>query len=171
MSKNETPPHLQQAYNRMIERIHEAMQESGEHLENAIDAARETAHELGELSRDEADLLAQYVKRDLQDLGDYLGGPDQDLRAWFQMDTELVEASIRDLLFSVADQTSLQLAEFARNAGRPTTWHTGEITAPGVLECTHCGERLRFTAAGHIPPCPKCQHTEFRRMRQTSPEA
>lgn len=168
MSKDETPPHLHQAYNRMIERAREIMQKSGERLDNAVDEARETAHELGELTRDEADLLAQYVKRDLQDLGDYLRDPDGDLRTWFQMDTELIEASIRDLLFSVADQTSVQLAEFARNAGRPAIWRTGEMTAPGVLECTKCTEQLRFTKAGRIPPCPSCHNTEFRRLRETS---
>jgi hypothetical protein len=168
MSKDETPPHLHQAYNRMIERAREIMQTSGERLDNAVDDARETAHELGELTRDEADLLAQYVKRDLQDLGDYLRDPDGDLRTWFHMDTELIESPIRDLLFSVADQTSVQLAEFARNAGRPAIWRTGEMTAPGVLECTKCTEQLRFTKAGRIPPCPSCHNTEFRRLREKS---
>lgn len=168
MSKDETPSNLHQAYSQMLDRAREIMQKSGERLENAVDQARETAQELGELTRDEADLLAQYVKRDLQDMGDYLRDPEGDLRAWFHMDTDLIEASIRDLLFSVADQTSVQLAEFARNAGRPTTWRTGEITAPGVLECTKCGEQLRFTKAGRIPPCPGCHNTEFRRLRETS---
>ena len=168
MSKDETPPHLHQAYSSMLERAKEIMQKSGERLETAVDQARDTAQELGELTRDEAELLSQYVKRDLQDLGDYLRDPDGDLRAWFHMDTELIEASIRDLLFSVADQTSVQLAEFARNAGRPATWHTGEMTAPGVLECTKCSEQLRFTKAGRIPPCPSCHNTEFRRLRETS---
>lgn len=170
MSKDETPPYLHQAYGRMLERARAIMQTSGTRLDNAVDQARDTAHELGELTRDEAELLAQYVKRDLQDLGDYLSDPNGDLRTWFHMDAELVEASIRDLLFSVADQTSVQLAEFARNAGRPATWHTGEMTAPGVLECTRCTEQLRFTQAGRIPPCPSCRNTEFRRLRETSSE-
>lgn len=168
MSKDETPPHLHQAYGRMLERVRKIIQESGTRLDAAVDQARDIAHELGELSLDEAELLAQYVKRDLQDLGDYLRTPRSDLRAWFHMDAELIEASIRDLLFSVADQTSVQLAEFARNAGRPATWHTGEMTAPGVLECTKCTEQLHFTKAGRIPPCPSCHNTEFRRLRETS---
>lgn len=168
MSKDETPQHLRQAYNLMLERAKEIMRKSGDRLENAVDQARDTAQELGELTRDEADLLAQYVKHDLQDLGDFLSDPKGDLRAWFRMDSDLIEASIRDLLFSVADQTSVQLAEFARNAGRPGTLHTGEMTAPGVLECTNCTEQLRFTKIGHIPPCPNCHNTEFRRLRETS---
>lgn len=167
MDKDETSPQMRKGYTRMLERVREIMSKSGEQLENAVDQARDTAHELGELTLDEAELLAQYVKRDLQDMGDFLRDPNGDLRAWFHMDTDLIEASIRDLLLSVADQTSVQLAEFASTAGRPAIWHTGEMTAPGVLECTQCGENLHFTRTGRIPPCPQCHHTEFRRLRET----
>ncbi|APZ43520.1 zinc ribbon-containing protein [Acidihalobacter ferrooxydans] len=165
MDKKSTPSQMDKGYARMLERTHEIMSKSGERLEAAVEQARDTAHELGELTRDEAELLAQYVKRDLRDMGDHLRDENDDLRAWFHMDTELIESSIRDLLFSVADQTSLQLAEFARAANQPATWHTGEITAPGVLECTQCGHLMHFTQVGRIPPCAQCHHTEFRRRR------
>ena len=63
----------------------------------------------------------------------------------------------------VADQTSQALRGFAEQAREASVYHTGEITAPGVLACTACGETLHFHKTGHIPPCPKCQATTFRR--------
>ncbi|PCI18096.1 MAG: hypothetical protein COB62_07115, partial [Piscirickettsiaceae bacterium] len=34
---------------------------------------------------------------------------------------------------------------------------------PGTLECIACKQTLNFKKTGHIPPCPKCHKTEFKR--------
>ena len=57
---------------------------------------------------------------------------------------------------------------FAEQARQASLYRTGEITAPGVLECSECGEELHFEKTGRIPPCPKCSATRFQR-KSTKP--
>ncbi|MFW5454009.1 zinc ribbon-containing protein [Thioalkalivibrio sulfidiphilus] len=159
---------LAHAYDRMLERVRHSL-ETAEHkvaptLEHALEAAREKAVELGEITREEAEKVGDYVRRDLHDMADYLNEASDDYRKWFRMDLQLIEARIMDLLGSIADRTRVEIAEIAARAAVRER-HTGEITGPGVLMCTECGEELHFKSSGHIPPCPKCKSTTFRRTR------
>ena len=157
------------AYEHMMERVKAGL-ETAEHktlepLEHALQAAREKAVELGELSREEADRISNYVRRDIYDLGEYLGRTGTEMGSWFHMDMELIEARVLDLLSSVADKTRVELARLADNAELASHFHTGEVTAPGTLECTGCGEHLKFRRTARIPPCPKCHETDFTRAK------
>jgi hypothetical protein len=151
------------AYETMLERVSEFSGKAGPALGKAIDNARETAVELGELSREEADKIALYIERDMTD-ANFLVETGQDFRDWFKFDVQLIEARLFSMFASVADQTSLELRDLAERARRATVLRTGEITGPGTLECAGCGEHLHFKKAGHIPPCPKCKGTEFKRV-------
>ncbi len=167
MNQDENQPNqLVEAYIRMLERVQQRLQEPGETIDRAITSARDQAIKTDELGQDEARRIAHYIQRDLKDLGGHLQSPEEDLKGWLHIDLSLIEASIRDLLFSVADQAGPQLASFAHQ-GEPLYWHTGEITGPGVLECVQCREQLTFTEPSKIPPCPKCHDTEFVRVRTT----
>jgi len=148
------------AYETMLERVSKA----GPILNKALDNARETAVELGELSREEADKIATYIERDMKDAAEFLVETRQDFKDWFKFDVELIETRLFDMFASVADQTSLELRELAEKARRVSRFKTGEITGPGTLECVGCGEQLHFEKAGHIPPCPKCRGTEYKRV-------
>ncbi len=155
------------AYERMLERTREFLSEAGEELkpklQHALDAAVEKTTELGELTREEAEKIAEYLKRDLQSAGEYLASDEaKELKDWLRMDLDLIEARILDALSLLVDPTKVELALLAEQA-RLAEWHTGEITGPGTLTCTNCGEELHFRKAGHIPPCPKCKGTVFRR--------
>jgi len=159
---------LAHAYDRMLERVRHSLdtaeQKLAPTLEHALEAAREKAVELGEISREEAEKVGDYVRRDLHDMADYLNESSKDYQNWFRMDLQLIEARIMDLLGSIADRTRVEIAEIAARAAVRER-HTGEITGPGVLACTECGEELHFKSSGHIPPCPKCTSTTFLRIR------
>ena len=47
--------------------------------------------------------------------------------------------------------------------GRALTYHTGEMTHGGKFRCVDCETHLTLKQPGHLPPCPKCHKTEFRR--------
>ncbi|MDD3517110.1 MAG: zinc ribbon-containing protein [Chromatiales bacterium] len=170
---NTTPPperdRLAEAYDRMMERVRHTMEAAGEQahtLEQALHEAGEKAVHLGEITREEAANVADYVRRDAEEMAQYLNETGKDMRAWLRMDLELIEARMLELIASVADRTRVELAQFAERAREASYRHTGEITGPGVLECTECGEHLHFTRTGRIPPCPKCKATRFRRVRE-----
>lgn len=168
---NETPQpdhdkHVH-AYDRMLERVREFLSETGEELkprlQQALDAAIEKTTELGELTREESEKVGDYLKRDLQSATEYLASDEaKDLGDWLRFDIELVEDRIIDALSLLVNPTNVELAQLAEQARR-AEWHTGEITGPGTLVCTACGEELHFHKTGRIPPCPKCKETVFRR--------
>jgi len=170
MSDRKEQEQHESAYDRMMERVKITL-ESAEHrtlepLDHALQKAREKAVELGELSREEADRISSYVRRDIYDLGEFLDRTGREMSSWFHMDMELIEARVLDLLSSVADRTRVELARLADNAESASHYHTGEVAAPGTLECTECGEHLKFRKTARIPPCPKCHATDFRRIKE-----
>jgi len=161
--KNDPVEKLVSAYETMLDRVNSVSEKAGPALTHAVDNARETAIELGELSKEEADKIATYLERDMKDAADFIVETGQDFKDWFKFDVELIEARVFDMFASVADKTSIELRELAERAKRASRLHTGEITGPGTLVCRGCGAELHFKKAGHIPPCSKCRGTEFKR--------
>ncbi len=167
----EDRPHneqLVQAYNQMMKRVRaslgKAEKAAAPRVRQAIDIAQEKAIELGELSREEALKIGDYLRRDLEDAGEYLAGPDaQELADWLRFDIEMIEEQLLDMFLSVADQAKLDWQDFQQELQDAREYHTGQITGPGTLECTACGEHVHFHHAGHIPPCPKCCATTYQR--------
>ena len=120
--------------------------------------------ELGELTREEAEKIGDYLKRDIVDAAEYLAEPTQELADWLRFDIELIEERLLEMFLSVADRTKVELLELQREAERADSWHTGELAGIGTLQCFDCGELLHFHATGHIPPCPVCNGTAFKRV-------
>jgi len=168
MTDHDKQDKLIRGYDQMLKRIREWVQDVEDTtvpaIEKAIDAAREKATELNELTREEAEQVGEYVQRDLLHLGEHLDKEDQDLKSWFQMDMELIEDELADIFTSVADPTTVELLKLKELATLSDYWKTGEVTGPGVLQCTECDELLHFHKISHIPPCPKCRATLFKRV-------
>jgi rubrerythrin len=169
--KPDTADHLVDAYERMLKHtqdaIGEAEKETVPRLRELVDMARDRMIELGELTREEAAKVAAYLERDVQDAATYIAETGKDLREWWHFDLKLMEDRMVDAFTSVADQTSLQLRQWAEQARQAPAYRTGEITGPGTLVCETCGEGLTFVKAGRIPTCPKCGGTGFKRSPAT----
>ena len=160
-----------QAYNRMLARIRDIYEEAERHtlpaLQRAIEKAIDKTTELGELTRVEAERIGDYLKRDIEDAAAYLSGPEaKEFSDWLKIDATLIEHEILQLFISVADKTKIELAQWELQAANADTYRTGEITGIGTLQCNNCDELLRFTATGHIPLCPHCRGTTFRRTTE-----
>ena len=156
-----------EAYELMLERAmadyRKAKEKAGPALHEFIDKARDTAVELGELTGEEAEKLASYLKRDLTDAAGHLAEVSDELKEWLGFEAQLVKAEVFDLFLQAADHTTLELRKLKQQAEQALHYRTGEITGPGTLICEQCGEKLHFHKPGHIPPCPKCHATQFRR--------
>ncbi len=152
------------AYNLMLERARTTMAQAGKGAAHAIDAAMEKASELGELTREEAEEVAGYVRRDLHDAADFINESGSELRDWLRFDLDVVEQSLAEMFAQMVDHTKLELDKLEKMANAVGEWHTGEIVGIGTLECKGCGEQLHFHKTGHIPPCPKCRGTKYRRL-------
>ncbi len=155
------------AYERMLERVDDVLEKAEESalptLRKALDQAREKAVELGELTREEAEKIASYVERDMKDAAEFLAENTDGFKEWLRFDIQLIEKRLLEMFAGVADRTRVELARLAENAWQASHYKTGEITGPGTLVCTECGKALHFHKAGHIPPCPKCHGTTYKR--------
>ena len=172
MSENEQDrgfgERMTDAYHRMLERVKHAVEQAeadtGPVVRHAIDNAKETATELGELSREEAEKVGNYLRRDLQDAAEFLSDSGKELGGWLRFDLDLVERSLANMFMAAVDKTRVELAQFSQRADALGEWHTGEVAGIGTLQCKSCGEVLRFHKIGHIPPCPKCHGSRYRRI-------
>jgi len=160
--------HLVAAYDRMLERLDatwkRASNEALPTLQKQIDHARETAVELNELTREEAQKIGEYLRRDLEDAAHFLAETGQDFHDWFRFDLKLVEQRLAQMFTLMVDQTRAELDRIADRARGIEDLHTGEIAGAGTLYCTGCGGTLQFHKTGRIPPCPKCHGTAYRRF-------
>ena len=76
------------AYDDMMMRVKTAIEEAEEEtlpvLQRFIDNARDTAVELEELTKEEAEKVAYYLQRDLQDAGKHLAETGHELGDWLR---------------------------------------------------------------------------------------
>ena len=172
MDTKETSDKLLKTYHAMLDQVkdlwHNAEEKALPTLSENIEKAAEKASELGELTKEEAEKLGGYIKKDLEDAGDYISdyiainGPQ--LENWIKDELEFAEYEFAEIFAILADKTRLELDALAERARQVGVWHTGEITNVGVLYCQNCDEVLHFKKPGHIPPCPKCRGTEFKKV-------
>lgn len=182
MDNKEVQDKLIKGYENMLKHIQHGMtdlrHQAAPKLTHFIEAAQEKAVELQELSREEAEKIAAYLKRDLEDMGEYLvSDRARELTDWLKFDIKMVEQNLLKLFMSVADRTTREYLLFKdelrqQAENRPAReYHTGEITGIGTLHCTECNQIIHFHAPGHIPPCPKCHATAFQRANQDNSSA
>lgn len=159
-----TSARLVRAYRHMLDKAREFLEaEKRPSLSEAIEHAREHTTEFGELTREEAEQVSRYVRRDLHDAGEYLTRTGRELREWAQIDLAMVEQGLLDMFLRAADRTRLEFEAFGRELKAGPPYRSGEMTGPGTLRCDHCGQLMHFHEPGHIPPCPKCHKTKFHR--------
>jgi hypothetical protein len=170
MSEEKKAPldRMVEAYETMLERV-DALLKKAEgatipSLRESIHIAREKAVELDELSREEAERVAHYLERDMQDAASFVNNSGKEFRNWLRFETELIEGRLLELFIGVADRTVVELEQLAERAREASTHHTGEVTGPGTLICAQCGKVMHFHHTGHIPPCGGCRGTSFRRQ-------
>lgn len=166
-----TPDRLVAAYEELLKRTHEALdtvhKESVPRFRELLEKTRDNMVELGELTREEAHKVTEYLRRDVEDAASYIADTGQDIREWWRFDLELVEQRLMDMFAKAADQTNLQLAQWAETARQMSLYQAGEVTGPGTLVCDKCGAETHFVQPGRIPACADCGNTTFKRKENT----
>jgi hypothetical protein len=164
--KSEPQEKLLRAYNEMRDAVksawHEAEEKTLPNLKQALEKAEQKTSELGELSREEIQKLSDYLQRDIHDAANALADNGKQLADWLEFDLDLAESKFGEWVAKVANPTTLELQLWKEQA-KQGEWHTGEITGAGTLVCDACGEQVHFEKSGHIPPCPKCKGTVFKK--------
>ncbi len=164
-----------EAYDRMLERVqarlHVFQETSVQTLEEEVQKAVEFEYELEEMTREEADLLGAYLKRDLEHLMHFVEETGEGLREWLQLDISLLEQTLTDRLLSVADQTlvdTLALKQKLENE-EVGQYIAGEVATAGMFRCLNCSHMLCLTKTSHLEPCEACDSHYFERVTSRWP--
>jgi len=153
-------------YDRMLART-EQQQGGGHTLREALDWAVDHASALGELSREQAQQVADWLQRDLQDAAHFLNESGSELQQWLRFDRDLVVDELFELLDRLVDRSRVELVAWQRESEQLAEWRSGELTGIGTLTCVACGATLSFEQSAPIPHCPSCGGDRFRRLIDT----
>lgn len=148
-------------YQKMADRAAELVDEGRKTLDEALKKAGEELSSGGEYTREQAEKIGNYLRRDLTEVG---------RKAQQARDAVIdaveprrvaagVQSGLSKLLRSAADV----LTEIAGKSEQVLNFKTGEVTSPGTLTCKECGKEMHLKATVKIPPCPSCHKTEFRK--------
>ena len=134
---------------------------SREAMSQAMDKAHEQLTTLGEFSTEQGQVLKEYLARDLdQTIADaQLLGQEAKER----LHPSRLGAGALASLASALELTSHALKSLSDAAAKSLTYKTGEVTSAGTLTCQACGQAIHLKHTGHVPPCPKCGGTLFRK--------
>jgi hypothetical protein len=164
-----------EVYDRMLERVHGRLREvqdaTVETLEEEIRDAVLMEYELEEMTREEADLLGAYLKRDLQHLLHFVEETGEGLTEWLQLDISLLEHQLADQLLSVADRTLVDTLELRQKLENDDAGHyiSGEVATAGMFRCLNCSHMLCLTATSHLSPCEACGSHYYERVTSRWP--
>jgi hypothetical protein len=131
-------------------------------LREALERARNRMREAGEYTADTVDKVAATLEKEMADVVHRLGPKWESLT---ERTAGLFEVW-RDRSAAFLAHAAGAAGEWLREAGarleRPM-YRAGEMTSAGSFECTSCGEVVRLETPAHLPPCPRCRKSEFRR--------
>lgn len=156
------------AYQRLREEISKRLGEvretlNAETVRHALHTARERLKEAGEYTADTVDKVAANIEKDIVNAAHRMGPKWEE----FSEKTADLFAVWRDRSATFLGRAAQAVAEWLHQAGRqvgPRTYRTGEIAAAGTFACIACGHQVQLKAAAHLPPCPVCLKTEFKRV-------
>lgn len=163
------PGHAEKVYDRMLARVEAALVKAElatwETLRSEIEAAVEFEQDVAELTRRELDLLAAYLRRDLEHLTEFVRESGGGVREWLKLDVALIEKKVLDLLLSIADNTQVELLELQQKMAHPRgKYMTGELALAGMLRCLQCGHMVCLTESARLASCHVCSSRYFERV-------
>lgn len=159
------------AYDRVMARLHRSLNDaeatSWEYLQKKIEEAVELELTAEEMTRDEMDLLAAYIKRDMKQLGYYAHETGEGIAAWLHFDLNILEARMKALLLGLADKTRIQQEELRERLDHGEDQYiSGELATAGTLACLECGETQVLRETAVISVCDRCGGRYFHRISQ-----
>lgn len=135
-----------------------------ETIRQALDKAVAQLKQMGEYTADTVDKVAASVEKDMASAAQAVG---QKLEAFSGKTADLFQVW-RDRGNQFLTNAMSALGNWLREASEPLkqrTYRAGDMAASGTLECAACGERIVLDTPAHVPPCPKCRKSEFRRIQ------
>ncbi len=145
-------------YEKLASRTADFLEEGKKTFDEALKKAKEELSSAGDFSREQADKLGEYVRRDLKENADK--AKEAVKKA---VEPQRLAAGVQSAFSRILTSTAETLTELASKSEKSLQYKTGEITSPGTLTCKECDAEMHMTKTTRIPPCPKCHKTIFRK--------
>lgn len=145
-------------YEKLASRTADLLEEGRKTFDEALKKAKDELSSAGEFSREQADKLGEYVRRDLKENADK--AKEAVIKA---VEPQRVAAGVQSAFTRILTTAAETLTELAERSEKSLEFKTGEITSPGTLTCKECDAEMHMKKTTRIPPCPKCHKTIFRK--------
>lgn len=159
---------LVEAYDHMVDHVSDAIHDAEEALAPTVDEmihnAQRLARDLYALSQEEAESLADTLRRDMHKADQVLNRQSKELKDWWSFDLALVEDKFTEMIARAADKTWLDLRAFESEDHQASVYSRGEVSTAGTFSCSRCDHRFKLTATGQIEACVECGNDEFYRV-------
>lgn len=145
-------------YEKLASRTADLLEEGRKTFDEALKKAKEELSSAGDFSREHADKLGEYVRRDLKENADKAKAA-----VVKAVEPQRVAAGVQSAFTRILTSAAETLTELSERSEKLLEFKTGEITSPGTLTCKECDAEMHMTKTTRIPPCPKCHKTIFRK--------
>jgi hypothetical protein len=132
-------------------------------VRETLERARTRLRDAGGYTADTIDRAAAAIEKEMADTVRRLGPTWQTVSGKTADLFEVWRDRSATFLAAAAAGAAQWLNEAGARLERPV-YRTGEMAAAGIFECTACSMRVELETPAHLPPCPQCQKTEFRRV-------
>ena len=148
-------------YQKLADRAAEILGEGRKTLDEALKKAGDEITAGGEYTREQAEKIGAYLRRDLSEVGKKAQqARDAVLNA---VEPHRMVAGMQSGLAKLLTTAADLLTDLAGKSEQILVFKTGEVTSPGTLTCKGCGKEIHFKSTVRIPPCPQCHQTIFRK--------
>lgn len=145
-------------YEKLAARTADLIEEGKKTFEEALKKAKDELASAGDFSREQADRMGEYVRRDLKQNADK--AREAVMKA---IEPQRLAAGAQSAFSRILTSAAETLSELAERSEKSLEYRTGEITSAGTLTCKECEAEMHMTKTTRIPPCPKCHKTVFRK--------
>jgi len=145
-------------YEKLASRTADLLEEGRKTFDEALKKAKEEISSAGDFSREHADKIGEYVRRDLK--ANANKAKEAVIKA---VEPQRLAAGVQSTFSRILNSAAETLTDLAEKSEKHLEHRTGEVTSPGTLTCKDCDAEMHLTKTVRIPPCPKCHKTVFRK--------
>ncbi len=145
-------------YEKIASRTADLFEEGRKTFDEALKKAKEEISSAGDYSREQADKIGEYVRRDLK--ANANKAKDAFIKA---VEPQRLAVGAQSAFSRILSSAAGTLTDLAEKSEKLLEHKTGELTSPGTLTCKNCDAEMHLTKTVRIPPCPKCHKTIFRK--------
>ena len=148
-------------YEKIISRTEELLGSGRKNLDEALKRAGDDLSSAGNFTREQAEKVSTFIKRDIQHVVDNAGKNSETVKE--AVNPKRIAVGAQSIFSKILSNTAETLSGWAQKSEHNLEFKTGEITSPGSLTCKNCEEVIHMRKTAKIPPCPKCHKTVYRK--------